>query len=310
MALSINDLWHSYLVTQTGLPSSTPIADLEHEFFNGDEYGWFRTATGSPAGAHLADMRYAYFGGGVDAQYQWLLDGGAGLPAPLDDAVLLLRASQFNGADGDDWANEGTGGSALDAVATGTPHYVDDANGIGFEMCNQGDPNDDHYSVFGDQLEPGSSSFTAFARIRWTAPNGAFDNIMSKITSSPAIGSGGSGWQLVEYSALGGPGCLVSDGGLVNGTDNVFAFDNSMMSLGEHLLVMRLDRATQLLTFFLDGAEIGSASTTGVGPIDTGNDHELIFSRGQPQIGRAYGWWGRALTDVEIADLSTLFPLS
>lgn len=231
----------------------------------------------------------------------------------LADAVLLLRASSIDPGTftpGDDWPNEGTGGPSLDAVCTGTvdggspgtpllvaspePGFV-----MGDGSSGSGGVGPYYYVPHSALLEPGAGSFTFFARVAWPGTSGGFDNVASKIdTTGGAIGSGGTGWQAVDSVFVSGTAGIVSSGGSSPGTDPAFASSGAVMAAGEHLIVVRLDRADDTLAVFVDGVK-AAVDASAVAAVTA--NHELIFARGKEQTGRAYGYWDRALTDDEIA---------
>lgn len=220
---------------------------------------------------------------------------------------LVLRAAQFTGADGDPWPNEGTAGHNYDAVVgnnepgdpvTVNPHYVTSPE-PGFE--NTITPTLSYYYVpDGAAIEPGEGSFTAFARFYWPDPAASFDNVFAKIdTTGGPMGAGGRGWQAASGSALGGNTyAIAADGGSSFGTDPIAAGSGANLTAGEHLVVVRMDRATQDWDIFVDGVKGTTADATTVPDVTA--DHELIFGRGKTQTLRDYGLVLEALTDTEI----------
>lgn len=228
-------------------------------------------------------------------------------PSVLADAVLLLRASSVNPethVNGDPWVNEGTAGSDYNAIGgtgaleppnPGIPLLVDD-DGPGFSFGHTSPPADYYYVPQGPAIEFGAGSFTAFARFKWTeATSGGLDNVMSKILGT--LGTDMHGWQIVDLGALGTTIAAISNGGSSPGTDPALAMAGDTLELGEHLLVIRVNRDTEELALFVDGAK---STTSAAGTPTVAVEHQLIFGRGKEQLGRAYGAWGRALTDTEI----------
>lgn len=233
----------------------------------------------------------------------------------LSRAVLLLRAATFTGSTGDDWPNEGTGGSALDAQCNNTVDGIDAGTPVfvtspvpGFELADSssGTPGSGpYYSVpHSALLEPGLESFTAFAWVTWDGDTGGaeFANIMSKIDSSGgAMGSGGTGWQVVDSPFTGGTTLLVSDGG-APGSGTAWSWSGATLTTGTYLIAVRLDRTDDTAHVFVDGVKSNAGDMSSVGAITAA--HELIFGRGDhPQVGHAYGYFAEALTDTEITDL-------
>lgn len=228
-----------------------------------------------------------------------------GLDPLLAEAVLLLRASEFNGDAGDDWRNEGTGGSALDAVADGEPAYVTSPE-PGFEFADGSSGTPDvgpFYSVPDHALiDPGAGSFTALARFRTTevaAEN--FENIMIKKDDATEIGAGASAWAMVDdVGFFDGVVGIVSNAGEAPPTNPALVVNDpaANLTLGEHLLVLRLDRADDSLELFIDGVLKGTLDASAVTTISSTGD--LILGRANEQTGRDYGYWPRALTDTEI----------
>jgi len=230
----------------------------------------------------------------------------------LAEAVGLWRASAFTGSTGDDWPNEGTGGSALDAECNntvdgadaGTPVYVTSPI-PGFELADNssGTTNSGpYYSVpHSALLDPGTGSFTvaAWVTIEYDG-TGQFGNICSKIAGG-TLGSGGTGWQLVNSSFTGGAAVLASSGG-ASGEIPVglnLAASGAVMTQAAHLLVGRVDIATGDMNVFLDGTKSSDADGSQLGDVTA--THELIFGRGAlPTIAHAFVYWDRALTDTEI----------
>lgn len=235
--------------------------------------------------------------------------GASRLPGPLDDAVLLFRASSLSIDTytlGGSWPNEGTAGGDYDAITgsgggeppdPGAPELVD-ADGLGFAIDPDNSSENYFYVPNGAAIEPGAGSFTAFARVKWIEETGPFDNIMAKLIGQ--LGAGGHGWQLASGTAIGGTAALVTNGGTTPGTDPALAGDGSGtgLTLGEHLVAIRLNRPTDEMSVFVDGTLAGTGSVAGVTTVET--DHQLIFGRSTAQIGRAYGYWDRALSDDEI----------
>ena len=225
----------------------------------------------------------------------------------LGETSVLYRARNFTGADGDVWPNEGTAGSAYDAIAfpisgstLALPHYVTTPS-PGFEITAANLAY--YYVADGTAIEPGTGSFTVFAKFYWPSGAGSLDNVFSKINiDGGAIGSGGKGWQIISGSALGGTTLgVIAGGGSAFGTDPVAASSGSVISSGEHLVALRVDRAgTDVVDMFIDGtiaaSHVGSAATV----TDVTAVHELIFGRGTTQTLRDYGLWARALTNTEI----------
>lgn len=237
----------------------------------------------------------------------------AGLHPLLAEAVLLLRASEFTGSTGDDWVNEGTGSATLnaqcnntvDGIAAGTPVFsASPIPGFQFADGSSGDASSGpFYSVpHSTLLDPGTGSFTVFAWVTVQYDGtGVFGNICSKIdTTGGTMSSGGIGWQLVNSSFIGGAGVLVSNGAS-SGSIPVginLAASGAVMTQAAHLLVARVD-VTGNMHVFLDGTKSSGADATQLGTIAA--THPLIFGRGDANnIGHAYGYWGRALTDAEI----------
>ena len=226
-------------------------------------------------------------------------------------ATFLLRASEFTGVTGDPWPNEGTGGPDLDALCNA---YIDgEYAGLpvfsetpipGFQIAN--DPVTQgpfYYIPHTPLLEPGVESFTVFAWVTWQQTSSGFANICSMIDTPPAIGSGGTGWQLVDSPFTNGTTFLVSGGGL---TAEIpvglnLASSGSVMTVDTHLVVGRVDLVSGVMNVFVDGTKSANADCSQLGPITA--DHELILGRGSdPQIGHAYGFFPEALTDDEITD--------
>lgn len=240
---------------------------------------------------------------GLDAQ--GALGSAASLDPLLAEAVVLLRASQFTGADGDDWVNEGTGGSAYNAEAVGTPNYVTSPE-PGFEFGGGGgDPADGpHYQVpDGAALDAGTGSFTVMARIRWTHATGDFDNVCAKLTG--AMGSDADGWQIATGAAVGDVTIGLASSHTVGGPADAFGTNPAAVTGAElvdatdYLLVLRLDRGPNTLTLFVNGVESDNNSAAGVTNVNSTNP--WILGRDTPtQIGRDYAYWDRALTDTEI----------
>lgn len=170
----------------------------------------------------------------------------------LDDAVLLLRASSVDPethVDGDPWVNEGTVGSALNAFGgsgaeeppdPGTPLFVND-NGPAFHIGHTLAYTDYYYVPQHPAIEFTTGSFTAFARIKWIeATSGGLDNVMSKILGT--LGTDMYGWQIVDLGALGSTVAAISNNGSNPGTNPALAQAGDTLELGEHLLVIRVDR--------------------------------------------------------------------
>lgn len=231
------------------------------------------------------------------------------LAAPLDDATVLFRAWTIDPdsyTPGDPWPNEGTAGSDYNALGgtgsneppdPGAPELVDD-DGLGFAIDPDNNGEDYFYVPNGPGIEAGTGSFTAFARVKWIEETGPFDNLMAKLLGQ--VGAGGHGWQAASGTAIGGTAMLAANGGSSPGTDPAFVSDSSGtgLALGEHLVVIRLDRAEDEISVFVDGVLGGTGDASGVPTVEV--DHQLIFGRSTAQIGRAYGMWLRALTDTEI----------
>ena len=231
----------------------------------------------------------------------------------LAEAVLLLRASEFAGVTGDDCVSGGTGGAPLNAVcdnvvdgaAAGTPVFS--ASPIpGFQLADSssGDAGvGPFYSIPPSALlDPGTESFTVFAWVTWQETSSGFSNICSKIDNTGgAMGSGGTGWQLVDSPFTGGASILISSGGL---NEDIpvginFVASGAVMSVDTHLFVARVDIDTGLMNVFLDGVKSSDADASQLGDVTA--DHELIFGRGDhPHITHGYGYWNRALSDAEI----------
>jgi hypothetical protein len=241
----------------------------------------------------------------------WSPEPGA-LDPLLAEAVLLLRASEFTGDTGDDWPNEGTGGSALNAECGNTVDEADAGTPVwsaspipGFQMADDSSGTADSgpfYSIAHSALlDPGTGSFTAFAWVTWQFATGTIGNIMSKIDDDPGpMGAGGTGWQIVDGPNLGNVTAAIASSGGAFGAIPVglqFITAAPALTVGEHLLVIRLD-VTGDISLFVDGVE-SSGDGTQIGNIAA--VHELIFGRGpDPHRAHAYGYWSRALTDTEI----------
>lgn len=236
----------------------------------------------------------------------------AALDPLLAEAVLLLRASTFTGSTGDDWVNEGTGGTALnaqcgntvDGIAAGTPVFSASPT-PGFQLADGssgGASNGPYYSIpHSALLDPGTGSFTVFAWVTVQYDGtGQFGNICSKIGGG-TIGNGGTGWQLVNSSFTGGGTLMASSGGLAAAipVGINLAATGAVMTEATHLLVGRVDIATGDMNVFLDGTKSSDADGSQLGDVTA--THELIFGRGNlPTIAHGYGYWDRALTDAEI----------
>jgi hypothetical protein len=235
---------------------------------------------------------------GLEAQRALDQFDGVNLDPLLAEAVVLLRASEFTGEDGDDWVNEGTGGSTFNAVAdaagTTDPHYVTSPE-PGFEMGAVAAP--PNYQVpDGAAVDPGSGSFTYVTRMRYLGPDGGtFEPIVAKITGT--IGVDATGWGIFDGSALGpGVGVLVESGGapVTAVTSTELVVDT------EYLLVARLNRADDTLDFFVDGMEVATGDATAIGSITSTNPIIISRSNTAGQTHRDEAYWDRALTDTEI----------
>lgn len=224
----------------------------------------------------------------------------------LDTAVVLIRASSALAAGytpGDSVANEGTGGSDYDAIATGTPELDTTYEGAGFVLGGPEGVGPYFHVPDGDALDVGAGSFTAFAWVRWTDEVTAIGNVMSKIDG--VMGTDGHGWQIIDFLGL-GLTAVIGNGGSNPGVDPAFATDPAgALSLGEHLLVIRVDRGPDELSLWVDGEAVATEDASGVTDTDTDALQGLIFGRtahAHQQVGRAYGFYDRALSDDEITD--------
>lgn len=228
--------------------------------------------------------------------------------ALLSEAVVLLRASALpeGYTPGQDWPNEGTGGSGYDAIATGEPELDTEYDGAGFVI---GGP--EHIGPYfhvqdGPAINVGTGSLTAFAMVRWIEETDAIGNVMSKIAG--LMGTDGHGWQIMDIIDFEGfdlgATAIIGDGGSTPGVNPAFAVDPAgQLSLGEHLLVIRVDRGPNELSLFVDAAAVATVDASDVPNTDV--EHEWIFGRSSfshQQIGRAYGFFDRALTDDEISE--------
>lgn len=224
------------------------------------------------------------------------------LDAPLTDAVVLLRASQFAGAEGDDWPNEGTGGSTHDATAEGElageplpPSFVTSPEPGFVTGGTDGDPVP-HYAVpNGAAIDITTGSFTVAYRVLWTDDaQGAFDPLIAKIVGS--VGSDGDGWIIADGSAIAGAGAIVSQ-------DAAFAPAlGTGVGVGEHLVVGRLNRdaSPDEVALFVDNVQLDTSDASSVANITSTNG--IIIGRSSPrfQTARDVVFWDRALTDTEI----------
>lgn len=240
--------------------------------------------------------------------------GGGGRVAPVADgldpllaeAVVLLRAAQFAGVDGDDWVNEGTGGSAYDAGTFGTtagdpgdpdpPAYVTSPE-PGF-VCGSPDGTHNvppHFEVpNGAAIDVTTGSFTVAWRGSWGAvAQGVFVPIIAKLTGT--IGVDGHGWWVGDGSAIGGAGVA-----LANGAAFAAGLSGAALSEGDHLLVARLDGDADEVTFFVDGTGTTPADSSGVTTVGSTNPIIIGRSTDREQTVRDVVFWDRALTDTEV----------
>lgn len=234
----------------------------------------------------------------------------SGLPPVLGSLLLVLRASSINRdtfTAGSTWANEGTAGSTLNATPDGTPVLATSPEN-GFVTADgssgtQGASSPYYYVPHSALLDPGTGSFFAFSRTLWTISSpGGNENIITKVTSDPVIGAGGSGWTIFDSGNLPGVTAAVANAGSSFPFNPAVAIsDGGHLTPGEHMVGIGLDRPTDTLSIWVDGVQTGEGDASAVTTV--GAVHELIFGRGSLQTVRAAGYANRMLSSTEVADL-------
>lgn len=161
-------------------------------------------------------------------------------------------------------------------------------------------------SAIGDAL--GAASFTLALRYL------TYSDVASGSDGAMVIASGAAG-NVFDTSPgfillyLNGPGGLIA---LVNSGGGPMAVTHAVPSVGDwHLLVVRVDRGSDELEVFVDGASVGTADISALGDISWAGDVMSIGA--QPGLaGGTFGSshhaiWDRVLTDAEITDLGAIW---
>lgn len=229
---------------------------------------------------------------------------GETLDPLLAEAVLLLRASSIGSetyTTGDPWPNEGTGGTAINAL-TGTdtdneviaPVFTD-----GGFLCNEAGQG---------FLIPDDPSINAGASDSMTL---MFDVGVENIAELPQSiiyagkrdgGTiGGTGWSFTDWNitspmTIDGAGVTISQ---VSPGPTIIHTRTGWSTTGRKLGVFRLDRTTGDGTWWVDGVPRLTVDCSSVGDLTSVNS--LSFgTNGPSMVLYGMGYWDRPLTDTEI----------
>lgn len=212
----------------------------------------------------------------------------------LAEARMLLRASSVPAGwvPADGWANEGTAGSALDALCDGgslshsvpqtwvEPTLVGSGEDAGFAVVGSSAENDnDEYGFY--VPDPGSTpdmagSFTWCADIALgqVGPN---QQVRPLRKTFSGVATAGILMEDISVVTSGGVAVVADGGGTTVGDDyGAVSFDPPE---GRHRWTMTVDRSADELRFYIDGEQQGSEfDISNVG--DASNAVELILAAG------------------------------
>ncbi len=241
--------------------------------------------------------------------------------SPLDDAVLLLRASNapLDWTASDPWKNEGTLGSAADAEVRDsnsvpyshvvTPEYLPlFANGPGFKVEKPEYAPSYHGFVIPDDdaLDiPNTGALTIIFDVSLIDPDDPTNKLAQKYPNVD-LGSSEEGW-ILENINLGEYEGSIS---LVNATkdENGFVgiFTDRRTTTDRFTVAIRWDRDADMLRMFIDGVEDyvqGNSSLATLGDVNTVAD--LVLCGGN--IFHNVAIFDRAVSDSDIAKIDQIF---
>lgn len=233
--------------------------------------------------------------------------GGWSLGGPLPEAALLLRAASVDSATyttGDPWLNEGTTGPAINAL-TGAdtadeviaPVFTD-----GGFLCNEAG----QAFLVADDPTINAGADDDFTLMFDVGVENIAELPQSIIYGGKRDGGtiGGTGWSFTDWNitspmTIDGAGVTLTAGG----SPTIVHTRTAWSTTGRKLGVFRLDRATDVGTWWVDGVLRLTVDCSAIGDLTSTNS--LSFGTNGPSMvlyGMAY--WRRALTDAEITGLA------
>jgi len=236
----------------------------------------------------------------------------------LAESSLLLRSSTLSNSwvDGDGWVNEGTGGSALNAISTATSSNPHESKASSVYVPNSGNQSAGIKTAF-----PLSAPYKS--RYGFYIPNSsAFDipdttgglTVTLDLTPEDITNQSRMAWTYAASSLPGSPGGWVMENipeavpatPLVTATrdsdNNYGAGLSSSMIAGRQRITFRADRDAGTWTMFRNGVEINTSNNlASVGSVLS--EGELMFGPGWTVHNVAVQ--NRALSNAEVAQLSS-----